>query len=295
MSEEENIIKQPADNSPQQKEIISTVPEPSTINHQISPDKMEVQKHPHHVTHKKKWGEYLLEFLMLFFAVFLGFVAENIREGNVDKEREKQSIESLVKGLASDTTQLQNVIKANTKVIRHLDSLVQLRKADLSIEQNKRAFLVYATIGFSEDWYFRTNDAAFQQLKSSGALRLIRKQNIVDSIFKYETQNTQVTSQREDCYWVFKESNIDFKHSINLFFYRDTSVMKYSLGYGNSGVEFKNIDGITITPEKAQILFSDAAIMAAGDEAYVNLMQLLLDFGKRLIAFLKKEYHLENE
>ena len=41
---------------------------------------MEVHKHPHHVTHKKKWVEYVLEFVMLFFAVFLGFIAENIRE-----------------------------------------------------------------------------------------------------------------------------------------------------------------------------------------------------------------------
>ncbi len=33
---------------------------------------MEVHKHPHHVTHKKKWGEYLLEFIMLFLAVWMG-------------------------------------------------------------------------------------------------------------------------------------------------------------------------------------------------------------------------------
>jgi hypothetical protein len=41
---------------------------------------MEVHKHPHHVAHKKKWSEYLLEFFMLFLAVFLGFIAENVRE-----------------------------------------------------------------------------------------------------------------------------------------------------------------------------------------------------------------------
>ena len=51
---------------------------------------MEVHKHPHHITHKKKWGEYLLEFLMLFLAVFLGFVAENIRE-----EKRKAQITTL--------------------------------------------------------------------------------------------------------------------------------------------------------------------------------------------------------
>lgn len=51
----------------------SHAPQPQTQN-------MEVHKHPHHVTHKKKWGEYFLEFLMLFLAVFLGFLAENFRE-----------------------------------------------------------------------------------------------------------------------------------------------------------------------------------------------------------------------
>lgn len=40
---------------------------------------MEVH-HAHHHTHKKKWSEYIIEFVMLFTAVTLGFFAENIRE-----------------------------------------------------------------------------------------------------------------------------------------------------------------------------------------------------------------------
>ena len=47
---------------------------------------MEVH-HPHHPTHKKKWSEYTLEFVMLFTAVSLGFFAENLRESYVEKER----------------------------------------------------------------------------------------------------------------------------------------------------------------------------------------------------------------
>src|SRR6478609_5091078 len=66
-------------------------------------ENMEVHKHPHHVTHKKKWGEYLLEFIMLFLAVFLGFLAENLREGIVEKNIEKEYIHSLVEDLKSDT------------------------------------------------------------------------------------------------------------------------------------------------------------------------------------------------
>ena len=47
---------------------------------------MEVH-HPHHPTHKKKWSEYIIEFVMLFTAVTLGFFAENVREHQVEKHK----------------------------------------------------------------------------------------------------------------------------------------------------------------------------------------------------------------
>src|SRR3954449_7195879 len=80
------------------------------INQIQETENMEVHKHPHHVTHKKKWGEYLLEFLMLFLAVFLGFVAENIREHQVEKERELEFIKSLTIDLEDDVKGLNTMI-----------------------------------------------------------------------------------------------------------------------------------------------------------------------------------------
>ena len=47
---------------------------------------MEVH-HTHHPTHKKKWSEYIIEFIMLFTAVTLGFFAENIREHFIEKAK----------------------------------------------------------------------------------------------------------------------------------------------------------------------------------------------------------------
>jgi hypothetical protein len=47
---------------------------------------MEVH-HAHHPNQKKKISEYLLEFFMLFFAVTLGFFAENVREHQIVIER----------------------------------------------------------------------------------------------------------------------------------------------------------------------------------------------------------------
>ena len=36
-----------------------------TISQNQETENMEVHKHPHHVTHKKKWGEYLLELTLI--------------------------------------------------------------------------------------------------------------------------------------------------------------------------------------------------------------------------------------
>jgi len=51
----------------------------------------------HHNTHteRKKFTHYLWEFLMLFLAVFCGFLAENFREHQVEKNRATQYMLSL--------------------------------------------------------------------------------------------------------------------------------------------------------------------------------------------------------
>src|SRR5262249_43853172 len=81
------------------------------INEIQGTENMEVQKHPHHVTHKKKWGEYLLEFSMLFLAVFLGFIAENIREHIVEHQREIKFATRLLSDLRQDSLFFETRIK----------------------------------------------------------------------------------------------------------------------------------------------------------------------------------------
>jgi len=97
---------------------------------QLQTENMEVHKHPHHVTHKKKWREYLLEFFMLFLAVFLGFVAENIREKIGNREIEKKNIESFVKNLHEDSLDLVQSIEVNEKRYQYLDSLIYLKNSN---------------------------------------------------------------------------------------------------------------------------------------------------------------------
>lgn len=132
MIEEEEEINQPTNDSPQlaENEMISDDnSQHAKLNTQYNKKNMEVQKHPHHVTHKKKWGEYLLEFFMLFLAVFLGFVAENIREKNIEKGKEKVYMENVLEDLKADTAIYNNYTKNNLVLFGSIDTLIKLMKS----------------------------------------------------------------------------------------------------------------------------------------------------------------------
>ena len=107
---EEEHLENPTNNQSEDfsNEIIATH-ETETIKPNQEIENMEVHKHPHHVTHKKKWGEYLLEFFMLFLAVFLGFLVENYREHQVEKDKAKQYVRSFYDDLKTDTAEFARI------------------------------------------------------------------------------------------------------------------------------------------------------------------------------------------
>ena len=70
---------------------------------------MEVHHHAH--TARKKWTHYFWEFLMLFLAVFCGFLAENQREHYIEKQREKKFARRLLSDLREDSAFYQRRLK----------------------------------------------------------------------------------------------------------------------------------------------------------------------------------------
>src|SRR2546430_948566 len=84
-----------------------------------------IHLHPDsHRDHKKKWTEYLLEFFMLFLAVFLGFLAENWREHIAETSREKEYVGSFIEDLKLDTASINANIVLRRNKINTLDSLI---------------------------------------------------------------------------------------------------------------------------------------------------------------------------
>src|SRR6187399_833668 len=127
---------------------------------------MEVHAHSH--TARKKWTHYLWEFLMLFLAVFCGFLAENQREHMIEHQREKTYINSLISDLKGDTAIIKYVISFCVKKVQGMDTLAQLLNKDmLSNEEEKE--LYYLNRSYAANVMFMIfNERTIKQLLNSG-------------------------------------------------------------------------------------------------------------------------------
>lgn len=144
---------------------------------------MEVHHHAHHGG-KKNWKSYIWEFLMLFLAVFCGFLAEWRLELMIENHREEEYIHSIVEDINADVEQTDKLmIEVNSRISLSDSLLLALSSSDIQENSNKAYKLWLMTIGFPD---FVQNDRTIQQLKSSGALRLIRNKTVSDKIMEYD-------------------------------------------------------------------------------------------------------------
>jgi hypothetical protein len=146
---------------------------------------MEVHKHPHHVMHKKKWAEYLLEFFMIFFAVSLGFYAENMREKIADNAKTREYAKSLYEDLKQDSITLHNFVTYHLWKQPKFDSLILLLGAR-DIQKNARLLYYYHLISWIA-YSIKGSDATIQQLRSSGNLRYFNDIQLYNTITRYYT------------------------------------------------------------------------------------------------------------
>ena len=163
---------------------------------------MEVHTHTH--TARKKWTHYFWEFLMLFLAVFCGFLAEYQLEHKIEKERGMQYIRSFYNDLKTDTAEFSRIIRLNEEKLAALqkrnacyDSLpLQMKAYNPCITE-----LMNHSSGFPD---LVNADQTLLQLKNAGGLRLI-KQADADSILAYDRMireyiKGETTGQQENQY-----------------------------------------------------------------------------------------------
>lgn len=264
--------------------------QPEIINDKPETETMEVHKHPHHVMHKKKWGEYLLEFAMLFLAVFLGFLAENWREHIIESNREQQYIQSFYEDLTADERDLEININNLRTQIRQADSL-QLLMKNITTKQPANLIYIYLRlIVRSSASLLFPNDRTIVQLRNAGGMRLIKNKSVSDSMVGYY-RTAQI---------------IQFLTEDGLITRR--SLREKSVPLLNAEDFSKIVDSTSLTINPAETIFLRKADPDIINDCLIEInrikaingtlsirIQGLKEKAGRIKDFINREYHLKNE
>jgi len=144
---------------------------------------MEVHQHAHHGG-KKNWKSYFWEFLMLFLAVFCGFLAEYKLEHIVEHQKGIQYIHSLEVDIQVDTAKLSALITEFEQKKSGLDSMLESIKGISSLSNSNG---LYNYLKYTTDYPdFIYTDRTMQQLKNAGGLRMIPDKESADRIVMYD-------------------------------------------------------------------------------------------------------------
>jgi hypothetical protein len=250
---------------------------------------MEVHAHTH--TSRKKWTHYLWEFLMLFLAVFCGFLAENFREHQVEKHRAKQYVLSFYEDLKKDTTRLGKVLEVENKKI---ESLSHLKNCYDSLVINPTVttclFEIIKNSAFNNPGVL--TDRTLKQLANAGGYRLLEKED-ADSIIGYDNASSAFVSFNLTAYQEAQDnvrttfnSAIDFTANTELY----------------SNVTASNSEYVSVM--KTPLLFSnDKALLNKYFNELFQYLRVIVGHRNRIISlkekatglilFFKQEYHLK--
>ena len=140
---------------------------------------MEVHHHSHH---PKKWKEYITEFIMLFLAVSLGFMAENIREHQIEKHREIAYLQNVHEDLKLDLINIDNVLISNTIRLQAMDTLFTIINNNTITNEDVYYYIRNLALRAT----FESSHVGLDQIKSAGGLRMVKNPEIISGIQEYE-------------------------------------------------------------------------------------------------------------
>lgn len=243
---------------------------------------MEVHAHTH--TARKKWTHYFWEFLMLFLAVFCGFLAENQREHMIEHQREKRFAVQLLADLTNDSVHfsflINDIVPKMDKRTRNLNELLTQQPSATDKE-------VIQALGSVKRIGLLLTNTTFIQMKASGTLRYIRNDSLTGLLSKYY----DVLCARVIHSW---EESRDF--------YTD-----YLLPFSLKHIKSQNFDEQSdslITPDPVMIdrtAKTDQELLNYINSYHSQITRSLinnkckpaLEEIRLLIPMLKKEYHLK--
>lgn len=247
---------------------------------------MEVHHHSH--TSRNKWTHYFWEFIMLFLAVFCGFLAEYQLEHKIEKNRERQFMRSMIEDLKADTANISSLKRQRDERLLMSDSIIMAILEKKYAE--KGAAFYYCGRNISRRSFFFSADGTMQQLKNSGGLRLISKTSISDKINAYDVLYREILIQQQ-------------LEEVQMNDYRDIAAKVFDASVFRNMTTLK--DTILITrpagnpqlADRSPVLLNDLAntvhYWSVGSSRLKMLLAQLRKMAAELVDQIKKEYNLK--
>lgn len=223
---------------------------------------------------------------MIFLAVTLGFIAENLREHLNDKSREHEYVNGLMLELKQDTAELRSIVTFDSTKDKGLDTLLTFSKANLADTDNQKLLFYYDLKYAQSISFFQGSDATLQQMKNTGGLRLLSKDHIADSVIRYDVAMKDTYGERDITKNIFDDLQKLQMEIFNFVTLKDNVINKDSLGKLNNVL-------INADPLKLQIYMNKIFSYKAVSKYYYQvILASALHDAERMILLLSKSYGL---
>jgi hypothetical protein len=255
---------------------------------------METHAHHLHKTPGSGWKHYMFEFLMLFLAITLGFIVENLREHGAEHEKEREFMMSLHDDLQKDKAILENGISKGMIPVAYNDSLSkELQKRPLKGRERRiyHFLLLYTTL-----IDFTYHDRTISQLKNSGGFRLIRHQDVSDAILDYDIHMRQSVDLAES-WWTSNLVATDIKLNYQVYeLYRVQQLQDSALAH------IREPELVLYPPDLKLLTYDDKMIeqvlnsmcyVRLSDEAKYQRAVAALKLNAKLDSLIKADYHIK--
>ena len=143
---------------------------------------------------------------MIFIAVMMGFIAENIREDITNNQHAQELTAQLVSDLKADTARLNKVIDAQTKILQANDSLVTLAQRPLAtadLNQIQRLIIYSHSL-----WAFHPAGGAIAAIKNELHLKQFAHSQLISHIADYEG-DIDLVHTVQDIYLQYQHNMLD--------------------------------------------------------------------------------------
>jgi hypothetical protein len=254
---------------------------------------MEVHHHPH--AEKKSFKEYLLEGLMIFLAVTMGFIAESLREHITENKRAKEYATTMVSDLSSDTADLKIYLRYYKYGTSNIDTLMQLLSAGETKNIPSGKLYWYGLWGGMYR-FFVSNDATIHQMKSSGTLRYFSNRSINQKVAKYDQLCRKLEVVETKDQGIYNEVR---KARALIFEFRYNNIANLisranQVSFNQSKIDsFIKSNPPLLTYDKTIFNQYIELVRSRYLQNNINIADSLLVCGKELIKELKREYHLD--